>query len=334
MNRPTGARPATGVMLALVCLFLLGLLPIISNGRPSGTDALTFACWLSIWQSICSIPLLVREWRSGERGILAFHLSRREKARVLAVTLFTGALFGISTWLYVLAFEKAGAVNAAIALQAYPLFAAGLEAALLGRRKSPRELGFTLMIVAALYYLATQGSWRPEGLSLWFFAALTVPAIWSVAHIILRQTLVTTPITPNQVTSSRLVVSTALLLLLNLMIGGTPAVLGSAGNSSFQAFALMMGLAYYLELIVWFNAIRHIDVSVASSITVPAPVVTMVLALIVLGDSIENDQIIVLAVVVIGLLGLLYAGANTRHRKCPAAEIAVNSSAVGKAYES
>lgn len=334
MNRPTDARPATGVMLALGCLILLGLMPIISNGRPSGSNALTFACWLSVWQLICSVPLLVKERCSGERGILAPHLSRTEKAHVLAVTLFTGALFGISTWLYVLAFEKAGAVNAAIALQAYPLFAAGLEAVLLGQRKSLRELGLTLMIVVALYYLATQGSWRPEGLSPWFFAALAVPAIWSVAHIILRQALMTTPITPNQVTTSRLVVSTALLLLLNFMIGGPSAVLGSAGSSEFQAFALMMGLAYYLELIIWFNAIRHIDVSVASSITVPAPVVTMVLAGILLGDSIESDQLIVLAIVIMGLLGLLHAGANTRRHKCPAAEKAVNGSLVGKASES
>jgi drug/metabolite transporter (DMT)-like permease len=234
---------------------------------------------------------------------------------VLAVTLFTGALFGLSTWLYVLAFEKARAVNAAIALQAYPLFAAGLEAVLIGQRKSPRELGFTLMIVAALYYLPTQGTWRPEGLSPWFFVALAVPAIWSVAHVILRQALVKTPITPNQVTTSRLVVSTAFLLPLALAIEGPATVLSDAWNPGFQSFAAMMGLAYYLELLVWFNAIRHIDVSVASSITVPAPAVTMVLAAILLGDSIHGVQIIALIVVAVGLFGLLHAGADARRRK-------------------
>jgi drug/metabolite transporter (DMT)-like permease len=309
MDRRADARPATGIMLAFICLFLLGLMPIISNSRPAGSDALAFALWLSVWQLVFSLPLLDREWRSGERGILTQRLPQREKARVLAMTLLTGALFGLSTWLYVLAFEKAGAVSAAIALQAYPLFAASLEALFLGRRKSPRELGFTLMIVAALYYLATQGTWRPQGLSAWFLVALAVPALWSIAHVTLRQALVTTPITPNQVTTSRLLVSTAVLLPLALSLEGPVAIVTCASSLGFQAFAAMMGLAYYLELIVWFNAVRHIDVSLASSITVPAPAVTTVLAAIFLGESIEGVQLVALGIVITGLFGLLHASA-------------------------
>ena len=46
---------------------------------------------------------------------------------------------------------------------------------------------------------------------------------------------------------------------------------------------MILGLVYYLELIFWFYAVRHIDVSVASSITVPWPALTMVLAVLVLG---------------------------------------------------
>lgn len=319
MERQRHVRPATGVLLAFVCLLLLGVMPVISNARPSGAAALTFAFWLSAWQLAFSLPLLLREWCAGERGILASRLSARQRRRVLAVTLFTGALFGLSTWLYVLAFEKAGAVNAAIALQAYPLFAAALEAAFLGQRKTLRELACTLLIVAALFHLATEGRWRLEGLSLWFLVALAVPAIWSVAHVMLRQALVSTPITPNQVTSSRLIVSTAVLLPLALTVEG-PSPLFAAWNLEIQAFAALMGLAYYLELIVWFHAVRHIAVSVASSVTVPAPAVTMVLAALLLGDRVESTQIAALAVVAIGLFGLLRAGANQRARSsAPAA---------------
>jgi len=306
------ADPSTGILLAFLCLGLLGAMPIISNGRPPGAGALVFAFWLSAWQLAFSLPLLLREWRSGEKGIFRVPLSRREKTRMLAVALFTGALFGLSTWLYVLAFEREGAVNAAIALQAYPLFAAALEALLLGQRKSPRELGFTVLIVAALYHLATRGSWRPEGLSSWFFVALAVPAIWSVAHIMLRQALVRTTITPNQVTTSRLIVSTAVLLLLALAIEGSDALFQVASNPAVQWFAAMMGLAYYLELILWFHAIRHIDVSLASSIAVPSPAVTMVLASLLLGDRIETTQVVALAVVALGLFGLLHSGARVR----------------------
>lgn len=308
MAIPPSSRPGLGIGLALLCLLLLGVMPIIANGRPMGFDALTFAFWLSVWQLLFSLPPFVREWRSGERGLFSDTLPLSRKISLLAVTLFTGALFGLSTWLYVLAFEKAGAVNAAIALQAYPLFAAGLEAMFLGRRKSWTELGFMLLVLTALYYLATKGTWRPEGLSFWFLLALAVPAIWSIAHIIIREALVSTPITPHQITVSRLIVSVALLFPLTLAIEGSAAAFSAAFDRTFQLFAVAMGLAYYMELIFWFNAVRHIDVSVASSITVPAPGVTMALAAMLFGETVTGTQLLALAAIFLGLFGLIVAG--------------------------
>lgn len=313
MAQSFSPRRGTGIALAFICLLVLGLMPIIAIGRPAGTSALVFALWMSVWQLLFSLPLLTLEWRSGERGLFGERLPKAERWRVLGVTLFTGGLFSLSTWMYVLAFEKAGAVNAAIALQAYPLFAAALEAVFLHRRKSTLELGFMLLVVVALYYLATQGTWRLAGLSFWFLLALAVPLVWSVAHIIVRQALLSTPITPSQVTTSRLIVSTVFLFLLAAAFEGFDAISLSGLDLPFQVFAVAMGFAYYVELIVWFYAVRHIDVSVASSITVPAPAVTMVLSALLFDEAVTQLQIVVLGLVVLGLTGLLYAGSRA-HR--------------------
>jgi drug/metabolite transporter (DMT)-like permease len=71
-------------------------------------------------------------------------------------------------------------------------------------------------------------------------------------------------------------------------------------------------LPTYLELVVWFNAVRSIDVSVASSITVPAPAVTMLLAWLLLGEAIHGFQLLALGLVGIGLFSLLGAGFRAR----------------------
>lgn len=305
MDSIPGRPRRVGATFAFACLFLLGAMPVISNGRPAGTGALSFALWLSIWQLLFSLPALVREWRNGERGLFDPRFPQAGRDRTLAITLFTGTLFGLSTWAYVLAFEKVGATNAALALQAYPLCAAALEALFLGRRKSPRELAYIAMILAALYYLATDGSGLPAGLSAWFAVALAVPVLWSIAHVILREALIRTPITPNQVTTSRLVVSTAVLAALAGAIEGPAAAVGLMSSPTFQAFAVAMGLAYYLELILWFHAVRHVDVSIASTITVPAPAVTMALAYLFLNEPIELRQVAVLGIIAVALYGLL-----------------------------
>jgi drug/metabolite transporter (DMT)-like permease len=81
-----------------------------------------------------------------------------------------------------------------------------------------------------------------------------------------------------------------------------------------------MGLVYFLELIVWFYAVRHIDVSLASSITTPWPALTMMLAVLFLGDAIEIYQIVTLLVVVACIYGLTLAGIRKSSTKTDAQE--------------
>ncbi len=300
--------PKVGISLALICLFLLGVMPIVSNSRPADTGALTFAFLLSLWQLVFSLPLLFRELKSTNPGIFAASVPKAVLRRTLITVVLTGAIFGLSTYAYVLSVEKAGAVGAAIAIQTYPLFAILWETLFLKRRKTALELLFTFILLASIAYLATQGTWRIEGLSPWLLFALSVPFLWSVAHVILREVLGGAPITPAQITFFRVAVSSVLLGVIVAVSPSGPALLDSLANPQIQIFAATMGLIYYLELIVWFYAIRHIDVSLASSLTAPWPAMTMVLAVPILGETVEAYQILAFVVVVSCLYGLIFAG--------------------------
>ena len=295
-----------GIALSLVCLALLGTMPIISNLRPSDIGALSFAFALSVWQTVFAAPVLALELRNGTRGIFGLDLPGRERRRMILVALFTGALFGLSTYLYVLGVERAGATNAAIAIQAYPLFAILWESLFLKRRKTAIELALTAILIGSLYYLGTGGTFRLSGLSPWFLVSLGVPFLWSIAHVIIREELSNTPITPAQVTFFRVAIST--LFLLAIVAVAVPSGVGLGMSAVFQVMSAVMGLVYFLELIVWFYAVRHIDVSLASSITTPWPALTMMLAVPFLGDRIEAYQIVALLVVVACIYGLTMAG--------------------------
>ena len=283
-------------------------MPIISNSRPMEISALNFALYLSIWQLIFSMPVLLIEFNSTDRGILDANLSSALKKKTVSIILVTGAMFGVSTFAYVLSMEKAGTVSAAIAIQAYPLFAILWETVFLKRKKSKEELFFTILLIIGLYYLGTSGTWKIEGLSYWFIFALSVPFIWSVAHVIIKDVLDKTPITPAQVTFFRVSISAIIIFVISVSVNGLSQVLNLMGDPVFQIYAALMGLVYYLELINWFYAVKHVDVSVASSITTPWPIVTMVLAVIFLHESIKNYQVITMIVVSICVYGILLAG--------------------------
>ncbi len=302
----TSPSVGKGIVLSLVSLTLLGVMPIISNLRPSDVGALSFAFALSVWQVVFAAPVFGLELRSGTKGIFGLDLSRRERGRMILVALFTGALFGLSTYLYVLGVEKAGAANAAIAIQAYPLFAILWESLFLKRRKTTFELALTAVLIGSLYYLGTGGTFMMSGMSPWFLVSLGVPLLWSIAHVIIKEELSNTPITPAQVTFFRVAIST--LLLLVILAVAVPSGVATGFGAIFQMMSAIMGLVYFLELIVWFYAVRHIDVSLASSITTPWPALTMMLAVPFLGDTIATYQIVALLVVVACIYGLTLAG--------------------------
>lgn len=315
MCRPVIVAPSlrTGTLYAAGCLLLLGVMPVITAGRPAGAGALTFAAWLSVWQLACAAPAEARAWLVARRsGATAGGGDRPGGPRTRWVLLGTGVLFAVATWCYVLAFDRAGTVEVAVALQTYPLLAAGLESVALGRRRSAAELAGTVVVLVGLYDLATGGTWRTAGLSGWFAVAVAVPALWSIAHVTLRQVLLTSPVTPRRLTSSRLVVAVACLGPLAVAVDGPGPFARAATDPRLQASAALLGAAYYLELILWFHAVRHLDVSLASTVTVPAPAVTMVLAVPLLGTRLHVHQIVALAVVGAGLAGVLLAARRGR----------------------
>lgn len=307
-----------GIALSLTSLTLLGVMPIISNLRPSDVGALSFAFALSVWQMVFAAPVFGWELRKGTKGIFGIDLSRRERRRIIFIALFTGGLFGLSTYLYVLGVEKAGATNAAIAMQAYPFFAILLESLFLRRRKTPVELALTAVLIGALYYLGTGGTFLMSGLSPWFLVSLGVPLLWSIAHVIIKEELSNTPITPAQVTFFRVAISTLFLIL--VLIVAVPSGFGTGMSAIFQVTSALMGLIYFLELIVWFYAVRHIDVSLASSITTPWPALTMVFAVPFLGDAVAPYQVIALAVVVVCIYGLTLASLRKNRLQSAATE--------------
>ncbi|MHA2248163.1 MAG: DMT family transporter [Candidatus Hodarchaeales archaeon] len=302
-----------GVILSFVSLLFLGILPIISNSRPQALNALNFSFYLSIWQLMCALPLLFVE---SNQGILDKDLSEKLRNQTLSIMLITGIIFSLSTLLYVLSFEKAGTISAAIAIQAYPLFSILLESIFLKRKKNSGELIFTFLLIGGIYYLGTKGTWAIEGFSPWFGLALIVPLLWSIAHVAIKNTLDKSPITPNQVTFFRVLISSIILFTIAVSVNGVTSVIDGLRHVEFQIYAFLMGFIYYLELINWFYAVKHVDVSVASSITTPTPVITMILAIIFLHESIAMYQLIAMGVVFLSLYGLLYFG----KRKIPEKE--------------
>ena len=304
-----------GIALSFVSLFLIGIFPIISNSRPLELDSLHYTLYLSIWQFIFAFPLFLTDFFKPNKGIFDRTVSSEMKNKTMVIILITGTIFLASTFLYILSFEKAGAINTSIAVQAFPVFSIILESIFFAKLKNKQELVFTGLLIIALIYLGTNGTFILEQLSFWFLVALIVPILWSIAHITLKHTLDNSSITPGQITFFRSGIASGILLIIILFLEGPSIIVSDLLNANYEFFAIAMGLVYYVELVNWFYALKHVDVSVAGSITTPTPVVTMILAIMFLHDSLEMYQVIALIIVCLGLYGLLYYGSKKERVK-------------------
>ena len=112
--------------------------------------------------------------------------------------------------------------------------------------------------------------------------------------------------TANQVTVSRLLISAVFLVIAVLVSSEGGQLAAAAFNAQAQWPAMLFGCVYYLELLFWFLAMRHIKVSLASSITVPAPALTIAASLLLLGQSVAFHQVVAMVIIAASLYGLLY----------------------------
>ena len=124
--------------------------------------------------------------------------------------------------------------------------------------------------------------------------------------MLLRGLLVKAAMTANQVTVSRLLISAMFLVIAVLVSSEGGQLAAVMVNGRAQWPAMLFGAVYYLELLFWFLAMRHIKVSLASSITVPAPALTIAASLLLLGQSVAFYQVVAMVIIAASLYGLLY----------------------------
>ncbi len=298
-----------GIQLSLLCLLILGVLPIIATVRTNDGSAITFSFWLSFWQLAFATPVYLFQRKQAQLSDAPEqNLRRLSKIQTWALVVLTGILFSAATFAYVLGVDQTGPVTFAVAIQAYPFFALLWEALFLRRRKSIREMTFILAIAISMVYLGTQGTWQLSTVTRGFWIALMVPLLWSIAHVIIKEMMNASAITPSEIILTRVLVATLLLGIACLFNQGFGGFLTNGMTYKFQMVALLMGFAYYLELLSWFSAVKHIDVSIGASITAPAPAVTVLVAVVFLRQELHSYQTVALLLVLGSVIGLIRYG--------------------------
>ncbi len=289
-----------GFALAVVNTILGAMQPVLTRYAAVRIDPILFCAAVTTIAAICALPFL------HYRGELAMLFDRRHLPWLIAMSM-AGTVMTSLTLIY--GMQHIDAIAAVILLQTEPIYSLILSVAIVGERPSPRQLLATGAILVGI------GSvfWAGNAFAPMFAAVLLfiTPFFWQTSHVIgLR---VMPPLSPIGVAGARFIFAACVFIpMLMLRHAGS---LSELGDPHLLIVILAIGFfVYFLSALTWYGAISRLSLSWTTALVVPGvPLISMVFAMIFLGEHPTSHEVIGVLIAIGGVLALVL-GADP-HRK-------------------
>jgi len=254
---------------------LLGVEPVVIKANQ--ISPLAFASLSAISASIILWPVLLTKGLAREI---------REKPKELRKAFLTG-LFAtaIAYSLFSYGTALSTAINSAIITRFEVFYSILLSWFLLKERITRGTLLSAVILVLGVFLVVTQGKrfeLREGDLLL-----LVTPLFWQLGHAVAKRT----DYHPITIATLRNTFGGFLLLV--------PAI---ATGLAFTKLALVEGLIIALTQSLWYLSIALINLSKATAILTPAPALTVILSILLLGEKVTPYHIVGLILIIAGTL--------------------------------
>ena len=290
---PTQSRDVTaaGLLFAISNIAISALQPVITRYAMLSIEPLEF-CALSVMIAAgCSVTMLIC---TGEIRLL---LELCYLPRLVAISI-AGTVATTLALAYGL--RRIDAVAGVILLASEPIYSLVLATVFLHERPSRCQVIATSVIVAAIGYIFGAGSsFSPLGASL---LILFTPLFWQCSHVLSLKVM--PPLTPRLITGARYVYAAIALLAILLGVGHTS--LDTLATPGLLIPAALTALVYFTGSFTWYGAISRLSLAWTTALVIPAvPLVSMVFAMILLGERPSARELAGLALAVMSMAALV-----------------------------
>lgn len=221
------------------------------------------------------------------------------RSRLVAVGLLGTALA------FVLLYEGAqrtSATEVALCLQTEPAYALVAARIFLGHPITPRRLGSVALLLAGIAFALGARLSGSIGVAL----LLVAPLCWQASHVLVLRGL--HGVHPSVLTGARYLYGGLLLGLYALVSGLGELPRGAALASLLTLLALQGAVLAYLGTMMWYAALRRLDLARLTSIVVPSiPLLSIAASFVLLGEVPSARQGIGFVLAAAGILGFVTA---------------------------
>jgi len=280
-----------GIFFGILGAFLIGLQPVVANARPMIIDAFIFAAMTMVVEATIFFPLMLIERTKIKESYTNNSISIEELNSLLygykrnkLLLIFVGFAFGFGMSLFFLGYQIAGAINGSLAQKSALFFSLLFGFVILREKISKKQILFSVLLFFGLFLSVTQGSFNLLEFNAGVLILIILACIWVFTHTISKPMLSRREATAIQMVCMRNAIGGFILITTYLLFFSTENLIIFFDPMNYFWF-IAMGIVYGSGLYCWYKTLTYLDISKASILVAPTPIITAIFAIMFLGES-------------------------------------------------
>jgi drug/metabolite transporter (DMT)-like permease len=276
-----------GLIYGIIGDFFVGFQPIVANSRPKVLDAHIFAAMTCLVEALIFFPLILIELQlKQKKNSKNDQLSKKNSLiknwkKNFWLLIFIGAIFGLNQLLFFIGYELAGAINGSLTQKTTVFFGLIFGFFILKEKVTKLQIIFSFILFFGLFLAITKGSFDlllfNHKVLLGVGTLLFITCLWMFGHTMTKPIFNREEATSIQMVFIRNILSFIILSSTYFIFFPIENVrLFTDPINDF--YFLSMGAVYGLGLFCWYKTLSYLDVSKATIIFSPTPIITALFA--------------------------------------------------------
>ena len=299
-----------GLLFGGLGVFIVGFQPIVANARPQSLDAFIFAAMTCLIEAIMFFPLMIMEIKKNNSNTNDPHRTVSQSTvwqnwkKNAWLLIIIGIIFGLNQLLFFVGYNLAGAINGSLTQKTSVFFGLIFGVLILKERITKVQIIFSIVLFFGLFLAIAQESFTNTfnfNVVAGVLILLFITFLWMLGHTLTKSMFDRNEMTPTQMVFVRNFISGILLISTYFIIFPVDN-LSLFNNPVNIFFFIAMGVVYGSGLFCWYKTLSYLEVSKATIIISPTPIITSFFASFILGEVFTFFHLIGTFLVIISII--------------------------------
>ena len=298
-----------GLIFGAIGTVLVGLQPIIANSAKS-IDPHAFSSMVCLIEAAIFLPLMLIEGKMNKKkngrtpDLNSNNTILQSWKKNFWILLYIGIIFSANQLLFFVGYRLAGAINGSLTQKTSVFFGLLFGFLLLKEKISKTQIIFSIVLFLGLIIAITQGSLNFFSYDIEILIGasilLLITTLWMFGHTMTKPMFSRKDLTPTQMVFTRNMFSGTILIITFLIF--SPLDVSVFFNPYNQFYFVIFGSLYSAGLFCWYKTLSYLEVSNATVVLSPIPIVTAIFATFLLGEIFTIFHLIGSIIVILSIV--------------------------------